>query len=357
MRRTPSVRYPRSRLGFTLVELLVVITIIAVLVGLLLPAIQGVRETGRRTACQNNQYTLAFAAIQHAERNGFVPGASNQQVTTNNATATRGWAIMITPFIERTDIWRIASENVDVRNLVPFVSLFVCPSTPPESQRDPWLAYACNRGWGESTGGLPPASVAARRFEGVMLRTEMDSGRVAMDKIASADGTAYTLLLSEKCGPGNRTNALQMARYHDPALGWASTSQTIDRKHIVFAGFGMQDALINGLPNPPIRENERVINSGSAAYPGPFANETGSRKNVMATVGFHNTPSSNHPGGVVAAFCDGHTEFLKESLPPRVYAQLLSWDDANALAVSGNNGSYGRWTGGYRRLNEDDYKK
>jgi prepilin-type N-terminal cleavage/methylation domain-containing protein/prepilin-type processing-associated H-X9-DG protein len=316
----PSVPCPRSRLGFTLVELLVVITIIAVLVGLLLPAIQGVREAGRRTVCQNNQYTLAFAAIRHAEQNGFVPGWWNEVRLTTGGTISRGWPIMVLPFIERTDIWRLATANAPTG--YPFVSLFVCPSSPTDNQTGPWLAYAGNV-------GRNPRQRC--RFEGVMLDTTVaNTGRLAMDKIASADGTSFTCLLSEKCGPGNSVVPLKMATYSewkDPSSdfgGWFYDGG-------MFSTFGMNavsDA--NSVPG-------KVINSSSAQAPG-----------------FPSQPSSNHPGGAVAAFCDGHTEFLKESLSPRVYAQLLSWDDANALVDSS---SYSIWTSGYRRLNEDDYKK
>jgi len=313
MRRMPSVRYPRSRRGFTLVELLVVITIIAVLVGLLLPAIQGVREGARRTVCQNNQYNLAFAAIRHDQQNGFVPGWKNEG--TNN----RSWAISLTPFIERTDIWRLATANASTG--YPFVSLFVCPSSPTDNQTDSWLAYAGNV-------GNNAGAANSRRFEGVMLDTTVaNTGRVAMDEIASADGTAFTFLLSEKCGPG----PLTIARYDTArGAGWMWQDGNVFNMIPVF---GIQD-----VGSDASRLPGKVINSGSAAAPG-----------------FYSQPSSNHPGGAVAAFCDGHTEFLKESLRASVYAQLMSWDDVNAIAGP-NSSSYSVWTSGYRVLREGDYK-
>lgn len=321
MRRMPSVRYPRSRRGFTLVELLVVITIIAVLVGLLLPAIQGVREGARRTVCQNNQYNLAFAAIRHDQQNGFVPGFRNE-VRTTTGTSSHSWAMMLTPFIERTDIWRLAST---AGGNYPFVSLFVCPSSPTDNQTDPWLSYAGNCG-----GFLNMDSSNSTRFEGVMLNTTITSGptsgRLAMDEIASADGTAFTFLLSEKCGPG----VVPQATYPVWGLGWTGLNGTP-----LVAVFG-----IHTVTNASMLTG-KIINSGSAAAPG-----------------FYSQPSSNHPGGAVAAFCDGHTEFLKESLRASVYAQLMSWDDVNAAAGSSSS-SYLNWiggTGGYRVLRESDYK-
>jgi prepilin-type N-terminal cleavage/methylation domain-containing protein/prepilin-type processing-associated H-X9-DG protein len=310
----PSVRYPRCRRGFTLVELLVVITIIAVLIGLLLPAIQGAREAARRTVCQNNLYQMAFAAIRHDQQNGFVPGHFNAVA---GGTGNHSWAIMLTPFIERTDIWRLATANASTG--YPFVSLFVCPSSPTDNQTDPWLAYAGNHG----NNANPQNS---QRFEGVMLNTTVpNTGRLAMDEIASADGTAFTFLLSEKCGPRPMT----LAKYTRAGNAWYEFDLLNPSMIPVFGIQSVSNA--SGLP-------AKVINSGTAAPPG-----------------YVSQPSSNHPGGAVAAFCDGHTEFIKESLRVSVYAQLMSWDDVNAIAGPNSN-SYSVWTSGYRVLSEADYK-
>ncbi len=330
---SPGSRSPKNRAAFTLVELLVVITIIAVLMGLLLPAVQGAREAARRTGCQNNQYQLAFAAIRFEQANGFVPGWRNTGPVTPGVSP---WTIMILPFIERNDIYK----SVDSSGLSPnsvFVSTFVCPSSPPEAQNNSWLAYA-----GSSR---PTQGVNAARFQGVMLDTTVAAtGRLSMDEISSNDGTAFTLLLSEKCGPGTTENPLGQANWNSTRndtrlFSTDGSTATHTPGNNMLPLFGIAGT------TPPTK----VINSGSAAEPG-----------------FRSQPSSNHPGGAVAAFCDGHTEFLKDSLQPRVYAQLLSWDNANASSDStflDGNGStrsnevYNGWTGGGTYvLNEADYK-
>jgi prepilin-type processing-associated H-X9-DG protein len=296
------------------VELLVVITIIAVLVGLLLPAVQAVREGGRRTVCQNNQRQIAFAAIQHGEQNNFLPGWRNEVRLNSGASVPQSWPVMIMPFIERSDIWRQVQLNGTAPTV--FVSSFVCPSSPPDSQTGATLAYAGNCG----------SLANSRRFDGVMLDTTVasgsTSGRVSLEDVSSNDGTAFTLIISEKCGPGGTTPLTQSSWNAAPNASLANGVSL----------FGIAGS-------PP---TTKIVNSGSAGAPG-----------------FFSQPSSNHPGGAVIAFCDGHTEFAKESLALRVYAQLLSWNDAGTQPpepTAPNYGIYTGWTNGYRVLNEAAYK-
>src|SRR5579864_8117659 len=96
----------RAVRGFTLVELLVVITIIGILVGLLLPAVNAAREAGRNTTCQNNLKNLGLAALNHEHAHGFFPtgGWGSQWVGDPDAgygiTQPGGWLYCILPYMD-----------------------------------------------------------------------------------------------------------------------------------------------------------------------------------------------------------------------------------------------------------------
>ena len=307
-------RTPQRPQGFTLVELLVVIAIIGVLMGLLLPAVQSAREAGRRVTCTNNQYQIAFACSRFNDSNGFLPGWRNSLVT-NSTPLFPSWPVMILPFAERSDIykaWQLGTTPA------PYVSFFVCPSTPADSMTNPILAYAGNCGTGNSV-----------KANGVMVDNVSpgtSASRNDRDGISAADGTSMTILLAEKCISGT---ASFNQNYWDVlptvtlvsgtgTFSFGNPSATYVAGSGIMPGFGMVGTVTVA----------KVINNsglGSASVAGQV-----------------NLPSSNHPGGAVVAFCDGHTGFLKDSLSQNVYGRLLTSNGMSATGTAANS----FWSGG-----------
>jgi len=284
------------RRAFTLVELLVVISIIAVLMGLLLPAVQSARESGRRTSCTNNQYQMAIAASRFNEANGYVPGWRNALVTTSG-TIYPSWPVVLLPFMERTDVYSAIAGGTAPSSLSTYISPFVCPSSPTDTTTQPTLAYSGNAG----------TATNANRCDGVMLDTTIssgaNSGRVAMDDISAADGTVNTLILTEECGPATILGVWNVVPTTSGSFSFAAPSATTPPAF--------------GLAGSPSSTSMKVVNSTLTTLPGVYSQ-----------------PSSNHPGGSVVAFCDGHTGFLKDSLSPTVYAQLITWKNSTASSIA-----------------------
>src|SRR5262245_45156373 len=128
----------RNRRGFTLIELLVVIAIIAILIGLLLPAVQKVREAAARLRCQNHLKQLGLAIHNYESANGALPGLG--------ATPQRQYSVFarILPFVEQENLRNLIVQDQDlfsfagVSTLNPVqvpvalteVKLFLCPNHP-----------------------------------------------------------------------------------------------------------------------------------------------------------------------------------------------------------------------------------
>src|SRR5206468_553109 len=102
--RGPHMFRPVRRPAFTLIELLVVIAIIAVLIGLLLPAVQKVREAAARSSCANNLKQLGLAVHNYQGAYGFFPPA---RLGNNHAS----WLVLVMPFMEQESIYRQFNLN------------------------------------------------------------------------------------------------------------------------------------------------------------------------------------------------------------------------------------------------------
>jgi prepilin-type N-terminal cleavage/methylation domain-containing protein/prepilin-type processing-associated H-X9-DG protein len=279
---------PPRRLGFTLIELLVVIAIIAVLIGILLPAIQKVREAASRSACSNNLHQLGVALQgYHDAYGGFPPG----RIVRPNG-ATQNWAALVLPFIEETALYQRYNFNADWTaaandsgvNQTP-IKLFVCPSAPAGR------VGANNRGILDypainqvhrpnpfALNGLPPSDPT---YVGVL------GNNVSRPIVTILDGTTHTLLLAEDAGRNQSWEMGQLKGSLSESGAWANPGGAI-----VVSGF----------------------NPATGTIPGPVAVNGCNSQNVYAF----------HPGQAGGLFADGSVRFLKSSTSVDVLIALTT---------------------------------
>ncbi len=205
---------PRTRKGFTLIELLVVIAIIAILIGLLLPAVQKVREAAARSTCQNNLKQLGLAAQNYASAYDSKLPPCNQR-DSNNANANGGMNILGTmlPYIEQDALFKQANTNhIAAGNAFWDAAVAGTPSgtcrtatiKPYQCPSDPSLTngYAANQVnvWGGSSYAanyqMFGKAIVPARFGGSNFTSRYGVGNIP-------DGTSQTVGFTEKyaaCG-------------------------------------------------------------------------------------------------------------------------------------------------------------
>jgi prepilin-type N-terminal cleavage/methylation domain-containing protein len=192
------------RRAFTLIELLVVIAIVAILMGLLLPAVQKVRESAARLQCQNNLKQIGLALHNyHDALQGFPPGYLATISYRDGATDTApgwGWAAFLLPYLEQNNL----AQQIDYTQPIPNspaiqtpVKIYLCPmDTPPltfaiTDALGTTLAYAAPCSYAATCG--PDASdVADPTGQGVFYR----NSHTRLGDIT--DGTSQTVLVGDR---------------------------------------------------------------------------------------------------------------------------------------------------------------
>jgi len=269
------------RNAFTIVELLVVVTIIGILMAMVLPAINSARAAARKAQCINRQSQIAKAIQAYSGAKGMMPPIRTQRPGTQgpgwDAANRWNWVHAIMAELGRPDLYNKLMEEPRASVQVE-IPLLVCPSDPPSGEAAP-LSFVANAGRANVYGSNLPVDWPAN---GAMSDTLARTSGVELPCIqtfanfARGDGASTTLLLSENINVEQYTFVNPERRY---ALLWDSTGDSIN-------------------------EN---LGDGSLA-----ASDSQAR------------PSSRHPGGAVAAFVDGNVRFLNDGMEYQVYALLMT---------------------------------
>lgn len=315
-----------ARRAFTLVELLVVISIIGMLVSLLLPAVQQAREAGRRNTCANNMRNVALAVQNFAGAKGVYPGYRDVlSVNVNNASVPYAvsWVTPLLPYLERTDIytlWRNGLQNGQTQFTQVYMNILACPSNPTGATTGTTIcAFVANSGMLDTISALAsrggaPAYPADWRDNGIFFNVYTPTAvapannyyplpnpgpivTMTPDYVTIRDGSSLTLLLSEN---------LDSATWGDLANA---------------GGYGLHP------PQYAATESANCFVWWPDAKPHPSVLINSSQQS--ATVGtppqnWWLRPSSNHPSGVNVSFCDGHTRFISQDISYPVYCLLMT---------------------------------
>jgi prepilin-type N-terminal cleavage/methylation domain-containing protein len=246
--------------GFTLIELLVVIAIIAILIGLLLPAVQKVREAAARIKCENNLKQLALAMHMYHDSYQYFPASfsKNPPQQQNNW----GWLSSLLPYVEQAPLYNNLNTSAEpfgvstyTTGLVP--SIFLCPSDPASTV----VSNSYFSGYARTN---------------YLVSEEVSDGGSQYNMNVITDGLSNTIMIGERDG------TTQVGGI------WAGRDST-----------GVQGVIAR--PNWPL----------NTAY--PFGNLPPTKTNDPMCVSY--TWTSKHTGnGVLFAFCDGSIHFLSASL-------------------------------------------
>ena len=267
-------------------ELLVVITIIGILMALLLPAVNYAVEAARNKQCLNNQRNIALSLINFESSKERFPGYSNRVGNFRGS-----WQVEALPGLEREDIY---NRWIDGTAATGYVDLFVCPSDPPDSNNAAFNSYVGNAGFQafDNNASSPDRETIANGImHNYFVQQPANSKPIFGPKISTAqikDGASSTLLLTE-----NIQSTLWDAVNKSPT---AATSAS-DKVATVFVWH-------------KATSNDRKIN--------------GNKHSTATITKEFARPSSYHPGGVNAAFADGHTAWLRQDIDYKVYVQLMT---------------------------------
>jgi len=310
----------RARKGFTLIELLVVIAIIAILIGLLLPAVQKVREAAARAACSNNIKQLGLAAHNHEGVVSKLPVAVQWFDNSNHFDAARNfgpnWACLLLPYIEQGALY----ANNNVQNFFSSggtdrswqgvrgtrIKSLICPS-----DSNTGTPYNGNGGDNGVNGGWARGNYGINCGPRMIFDADGSGGRLggpvgpnySTAIVNIQDGSSNTILFGElRAGPsaGDRRGTWAMGF---PGSSQVSGAAEIDCYH----------------PNDTTANADDVQGGDNNAAQGMLC-FTGGRN-------WQGQSRSRHTGGVNVCFADGSVRFVRDNITTATWYAALHASD------------------------------
>jgi prepilin-type N-terminal cleavage/methylation domain-containing protein/prepilin-type processing-associated H-X9-DG protein len=306
-----------TRRAFTLIELLVVIAIIAILIGLLLPAVQKVREAAARATCQNNLKQIGLAVHNYHDSYGFFPASGWTKAGAGNpAGKWHSWRSAVLPYVEQDNLRRLFDlsfhwwEGPNLQAAAVPVKLYECPSTPT---RVPITAAVAKPS--------PAPGRPALTFAQPLAPTDYEAIQGVQPGSINPHLPAPVYDATNRFGVMHRDSKNAMTGITD------GTSSTV-----VVVEAAARPLVVRGrTPNPALTNDQGigwVDNEGPFSFDGAAADGSaeGCGLNCAAVMNKRNDnePYSFHAGGGNVLFADGHVQFLRESLDVRTFAALCT---------------------------------
>jgi prepilin-type N-terminal cleavage/methylation domain-containing protein/prepilin-type processing-associated H-X9-DG protein len=306
--RGREMTWKSHRRAFTLIELLVVIAIIAVLIGLLMPAVQKVRAAAARIQCANNLKQIGLAMLNYESANGGLPPRRMGYLITTNPK--RGWAPPILPYIEQGNVGAIYNYNLNFYDpgnaaaIIAPINTFMCPAAP--NPRTVTVVEGSAIATGAAGDYFGPNSFQSALYGDQALSgnntvTAMQDEQIR--KIVDiTDGTSNTLLITEQAGRANyyilglqQASNAGLSNYNNWGP-WASYQV------FIFQVFGANGITPDGLGGPCTIN----CNNSHGVY-------------------------SFHTNGANAVFVDGSVHFLTTSIDPNTLFGLVTINGGEIL--------------------------
>jgi prepilin-type N-terminal cleavage/methylation domain-containing protein/prepilin-type processing-associated H-X9-DG protein len=318
----------RRAAAFTLIELLVVIAIIAVLIGLLVPAVQQVRESANRASCENNLKQIGLAHSHYHDAYKCFPGA----VVTGGHAEYR----VILPFMEQ------GTQQTVTYAAAQSIPVFVCPSRRGGEQ--PWADYAT----GFSVLQQIPGNSTDPTLKALATATTiLDNGshNVTLTMVSLRDGTSNTLLYAHKFVQPQNYGAINVPPFspydHASCLdaGWAAGEGGTIYTPLATANYQPPGAGTTRANWGSHRCTSGMIQdvnhnlSYSAAVGSANGFPTRTKLAAMQTTGYEAVFGGPHPGAVPCLWADGSVRSLRYGLDGTLLCALWGWNDGVPVTI------------------------